>query len=232
MVRGAGSPDPAVRRAALERLCAQYWFPLYAHLRRRGRSADDAADLVQSLFAHLLSGDRFANVTEGTGRFRNWLLTALQNHERDARDRERAQKRGGGRAPIPIDAGEGEQRFEVQGAADDDPEVAFERAWARETLRMARDLLEQEMRSNGKQRLFDALVDAAFGDEVRPRAELAEQLGVTGVALRVTLHRMRTRLRELLVAVVAESLGDRERAGDELQQLARALGGQFPEKGR
>ena len=115
MVRGAGSSDPAVRHAALERLCAQYWYPLYAYQRRRGRDQDQAADTVQGLFAHLLDGDRLQQVDEHGGRFRNWLLTALQNHERDQRDRERAQKRGGGTAPIPINGAEGERRLQLQG---------------------------------------------------------------------------------------------------------------------
>jgi RNA polymerase sigma-70 factor (ECF subfamily) len=229
VVRGAAASDPEVRQAALERLCAQYWYPLYAYLRRKGRSPEDAADRVQGLFAHLLEGDRLGSVQEGPGRFRNWLLTALQNHERDLRDREHAAKRGGGRPPIPIDAGEGERRLELQGAESEDPATAFERAWALETLAMARDLLEQELRSAGKGRVFDVLAGCLTGDaEARPRTELAAQLGLSAVALRVTLHRLRVRYRELLVSVVAESLGARTAAGEELQALARALepGGQ------
>ena len=145
------------------------------------------------------------------------------NHERDCRDRDGAQKRGGGRAPIPIDAAEGERRLELTGAAGDDPSVAFERAWALETLRMARDLLEQELRAQGKGRVFEALADALTDEEHRPRTELAEQLGISAVTLRVTLHRRRARYRELLVAVVGDSLGDRAQAGEELEELARAL---------
>jgi RNA polymerase sigma-70 factor (ECF subfamily) len=223
MVCGAGSSDPGVRQAALERLCAQYWYPLYAFLRRRGRRPDDAADAVQGLFGHLLEGGRLAKLEKGPGRFRNWLLTALQNHERDQHDWDRAQKRGGGRAPIPIDDEEGECRLALQGAEDDDPSVAFERAWALETLRMARDLLEQELRAQGKARVFAALADSLTDEEMRPRTDLAEQLGISPVALRVMLHRMRTRYRELLVVVVADSLGDRAEAGEELEELARAL---------
>jgi len=229
MVRGAAAAEPAVRRAALERLCARYWYPLYAFLRRKGRAPEDAADTVQGLFARLLTGDRFELVEEGPGLFRNWLMTALLNHERDERARDAADKRGGGRAPIPIDAGEGERRLELHGAASDDPEAAFERAWALETLSMARDLLEQEMRLAGRGRVFDALSDHLSGDEPsRPRAEVAEELGLTAVALRVTLHRMRARFRELLLQVVADSLGEREAAGEELEALARALSGGDP----
>lgn len=224
MVRGAGADEPAVRQAALERLCAQYWSPLYAFLRRRGRAPEDAADLVQGLFAHLLGGDRFEGVDEGPGRFRSWLLTALLNHERDVRARDSAQKRGGGRAPIPIDPAEGEKRLELLGAASDDPAAAFERAWALETLSMARLLLEQEMRGAGRGHVFDALGGhLAEDDGARPRAEIESELGLSAVALRVTLHRMRSRYRELLVQVVADSLGERSAVGEELEALARAL---------
>jgi RNA polymerase sigma-70 factor (ECF subfamily) len=227
VVRGAAASDPAVRQAALERLCAQYWYPLYAYLRRKGRSPEDAADRVQGLFAHLLEGDRLGSVREGPGRFRNWLLTALQNFERDLRDREHAARRGGGRPPIPIDVGEGERRLELQGAATDDPETAFERAWALETLAMARDLLEQELRGAGKGAVFDALVGCLMEDhEARPRSEIAAELGLSAVTLRVTLHRLRARYRELLLAVVADSLGERTAAGEELRALAQALGTQ------
>lgn len=225
MVRGAGSSDPAVRHAALERLCAQYWYPLYTYQRRRGREPDEAADSVQDLFAHLLDGDRFASLDEGGGRFRNWLLTVLQNHERDRRDRDRAHKRGGGVARIPIDGAEGERRLQLHGDATGDPQVAFERAWAHETLRMARDLLQQEMAGHGKAPLFDALAPLLDQQAAPPHAEIAQRLGIRAVTLRVTLHRMRTRYRELLVAVVAESLGERTEAGAELEALAAALAG-------
>lgn len=224
LICGAGSPVLAVRQAALERLCLQYWYPLYAYLRRNGRAPDTAADLVQGTFARLLSDDRIGAVSEGHGRFRNWLLTALQNHERDVRGREHAEKRGGGRPTIPIDAGEGERRFEIQGAATDDPVSAFERAWALETLAQARSLLEQELRQAGKERVFE-LLDACLTGDVEPhsRAHLAAELKMSAVAFRVTLHRLRTRYREILISVVSDSLGGPTEAGEELRALSHAL---------
>ena len=109
IVRGGASADAELRRVSLERLCNQYWFPLYAHLRRKGRDADRAADLVQGFFAQLLSRDGLSTVKEDVGPFRAWLMGALRNHERDEVARERALKRGGGAVPIPIDAEEGER---------------------------------------------------------------------------------------------------------------------------
>jgi RNA polymerase sigma-70 factor (ECF subfamily) len=233
IVRGAGAEDPAVRAAAFERLCAQYWYPLFAYLRRGGRSPEDAADLVQGLFTQLLSGDGLERLVEGAGRFRSWILTALVNHARDVRDRDQAQKRGGGRPVIPIDPVEGERRLALQGAPEEDPEVAFERAWALEVLGAARELLEREMRASGRGRLFEALA-ASLGaaGEAPPREELAAELGLSAVALRVALHRLRERYRQLVVAVLRDSLDGRADPGEELRLLARALGGEGSESAK
>lgn len=227
IVRGAGAADDAVRHAALERLCAQYWYPLFADLRRRGRSPEEAADLVQGLFARLLEKDGFASIDEEGGRFRGWLLTALRNHEGHVREADGALKRGGGRGPIPIDAGEGERRFELEGADADDPAVAYDRAWARSVLDQARLLLEREMRAEGHGRQYEVLGPTLTpeGDE-RPRAELAADLGLSAVALRVALHRMRRRYRELLVRVVSDAVDSEEDVGTELETLSRALAGE------
>lgn len=225
IVRGAGQADSRIRHAALERLCAQYWYPLYAFLRRKGRDSERAADLVQGLFTKLIEKDGFAGLEQTGARFRSWLLTALVNFERDQVAHEQAAKRGGGRAPIPIDTEDGERRLDLAGRAEEDPEAAFERAWAEEVLRQGLVLLEQELRRDGKGRQFEVLGPTLSpeGDD-RPREELARALGLSSVALRVTLHRLRSRYRELLIQIVADSLGDRREADEELRALARALG--------
>lgn len=225
IVRGAGQADSRIRHAALERLCAQYWYPLYAFLRRKGRDSERAADLVQGLFTKLIEKDGFAGLEQTGARFRSWLLTALVNFERDQVAHEHAAKRGGGRAPIPIDAEDGERRLELAGRAEEDPEAAFERAWAEEVLRQGLVLLEQELRRDGKGRHFEVLAPTLSPEGAdRPREELARELGLSSVALRVTLHRLRSRYRELLIQIVADSLGDRREADEELRALARALG--------
>jgi len=224
IVLGAGASDPAVRRAALEKLCAQYWYPLYAFLRRKGRDPERAADLVQGLFTQLLERDSFAKLERKGGRFRSWLLTALIHHESHQLEHGRALKRGGGRAPIPIDPEDGEHRLQLAGPTDEDPERAFERAWAEEVLHQARLLLEQELGRDGKARHYEVLGPALTpGGGERPLAELARELGMSSVALRVALHRLRSRYRELLIQVVGDSIGERREAGEELGTLAEAL---------
>ncbi len=227
VVRGGSSADSELRRVSLERLCSQYWFPLYAHLRRRGRDADRAADLVQGFFAQLLSRDGLSTVEEGVGPFRAWLLGALRNHERDEIAREQALKRGGGTVPIPIDSDEGERRLELAGASLDDPARAFDRAWALSVLDQGLLLLEQEMKRSGDGRRFEVLgpLLSIEGDD-RPRAELARELGLEPVALRVALLRFRRRYQELLVRVVSDSVGSADEAGRELETLSKALSGE------
>lgn len=227
IVRGGASADAELRRVSLERLCNQYWFPLYAHLRRKGRDAERAADLVQGFFAQLLSRDGLSTVKDDVGPFRAWLLGALRNHERDEVARERALKRGGGAVPIPIDPEEGERRLELAGESLDDPACAFDRAWAKSVLDQGLLLLEQEMKRGGDTRRFEVLgpLLSIQGDD-RPREQLARELDMKPVALRVTLMRLRRRYRELLVQVVTDSVGSAEEAGQELELLSAALSGE------
>lgn len=227
IVRGGASADAELRRVSLERLCNQYWFPLYAHLRRKGRDADRSADLVQGFFAQLLSRDGLSTVKEDVGPFRAWLMGALRNHERDEVARERALKRGGGAVPIPIDPEEGERRLELAGESLDDPVRAFDRAWALSVLDQGLLLLEQEMKRSGDARRFEVLgPQLSIGGDDRPREELARELGMKPVALRVALMRLRRRYQELLIQVVTDSVGSAEEAGEELELLSAALSGE------
>ncbi|MEM1447469.1 MAG: sigma-70 family RNA polymerase sigma factor [Planctomycetota bacterium] len=229
LVSGATSVDDGERSRALEELCAAYWPPLYAYLRRRGRAPDEASDLVQGLFHVLLERDGLARIEARTGRFRSWLLTALRNHERDVRDHAHAQRRGSGvpAVPIdavPIDAAAGERAYQVAASSDADPVVVFERAWVRGVLDQARSALLEESIAKGNGDLFRCLeptLDAAPDRE--ERAALAERLGLSPVALRVAIHRMRERYRALILAVVRETLSTNEDPASELDALLSAV---------
>ncbi len=226
LIAGAGAADEARRSAALGELCAAYWKPLYAFLRARGRAPQDSADLVQDLFAKLLEKPALGELEPGTGtgRFRNWLLTVLVHHERDVRDHGRALRRGGGASSISINAEEGERRFaEVQDPSAG-PEELFERAWVQEVLENARQVLENEHIARGKRGVFAAL-SPLLTEEVDPgaRMALAKQLDLSPVALRVALHRMKARYRELILELVRETLNDPSESADELDALIGAL---------
>lgn len=225
VVLSVGGGDGA-GRAALEELCAAYWYPLYALARRRGFTASDAEDAVQGFFADLLARGDVARADPERGRFRAFLSSAFRNHVSNARARERAEKRGGGRAPLSLDVARAEERYSNASGLALDAEALFDRAWALALLESALARLRADYVARGNEALFDALRPALVepGDEA-PRAELARSLGMTEGALKVAVHRLRARYRDALRSAVRDTLegeGDVER---ELAALFAALGG-------
>ena len=170
LVAGAGTSDDVRRRAALDDLFSLYWYPLYAFLRRRGRSDSDAADLVQSLFTRLVAADSIAGVAPEGGRFRSWLLKSLSNLARDDARGQRALKRGEV-APLALDQEVGEARFQAEAAAEVDPAALFERAWAREVLQAALHELRREEIARGRGDAFEVLRGALSGEWSPARAK-------------------------------------------------------------
>src|SRR5437868_4015696 len=127
---GRAGSQPTLAREALARLCRTYWFPLYAHVRRRGFSAHDAEDLTQGFFARLLHRHSIAQADPNRGRFRSFILTSLNHYLSDEWARDRATKRGGAHEVISLDLAEAEQRFAVEADPTASPDRAFDRAWA------------------------------------------------------------------------------------------------------
>jgi len=130
VVLAAGQRDSPLARAALEKLCRTYWYPLYAYIRRRGCAPEDAQDLTQAFLLHLLQRNPFSSLDQSQGRFRSFLLAALNYFLADQRDRARAEKRGGGRPTLSFDALDAEARYRLEPADQRTPEKLFERRWA------------------------------------------------------------------------------------------------------
>lgn len=224
-----GGPPPPGARAALESLCAAYWPPLYAWARRSGAGADEAADAVQDFFARLLEKGDLAAADPLRGRFRAFLLTAFRHHWSNLRDRERAQKRGGGRrllslsGGVPLDTGPEEAAYEPAHART--PEAEFERRWALAVLDRALQRLAAEQARAGKSADFARLRPylVAGGDDT-PLREVAAAAGRSEGAVKVALHRLRRRYGELLREEVAGTLDDPSAVEDELRDLSGALG--------
>jgi len=218
-----GSEPQAAR--ALQDLCAAYWYPLYAFLRRHGRTPQDAEDLVQGFFAEAIEGDRFARADPARGRFRTFLLASLRNHAAHEAERARAQKRGGGRSIVSIDAAEGERRYSAEKDSET-PEALFDRRWALETLSAALRRTAARARSGAAERAdrFEALLPLLW-DDGPPQREVATTLGISETAVKVALHRLRAQVREDLRAEVLETLTDPADVEDELRFLATALRG-------
>jgi RNA polymerase sigma-70 factor (ECF subfamily) len=226
MVLEAGHRSSPDSDQALAKLCEAYWYPLYAFARRRGRSASDAKDLTQEFFAHLLEKESLQAADPDRGRFRSFLLTAFKNFLAKDRERSAAQKRGGDVQHLSLDFDAGERRYKFEPADEWTPEKIYERRWALTLLDQVLAALQGEYEESGKAELFAQCKGHLTG--TGPGYEdAAKRLEMTEGALRVAVHRMRGRYRELLKAEVAATLDDPESTEDELAHLRRAIRGEM-----
>ena len=223
LAAAGGVPGEQADRALAE-LCAGYWYPLYAYVRRRGYDAEDARDLTQAFFARLLERRGLASADPARGRFRSFLLTAMKNFLASEWRRQAAGKRGGGAAIVSIDAADAEQRYRSEPADTRTPEALYERRWALAVLERAIGDLRRGYARRGETELFDALkaylgVDAA---DV-PYGDISLRLGRSEAALRTALSRLRARWRTRVREFVAETVQDGRLVDDELRDLLRLL---------
>ncbi len=226
MVITAGRSDTTRARAALARLCQTYWFPLYAYVRRRGHSPEDAQDLTQEFFARLLERNWVADADQKKGRFRSFLLAAMNHFLADAWDKAQAQKRGGGVAPLPLRFDTAETRYGVEPADNLTPERSFERRWALTLLDEVVKRLQLEYDREGKADLFAALNPCLVGERTsQPYGQLATKLGTSEAAVKSAVHRLRQRYRQLLRDEIAQTVAIPEEVDEELRHLFAVLAG-------
>jgi len=224
VVLKAGRKDTTQALDALEQLCRLYWYPLYAYVRRRGYSPPDAQDLTQEFFARLLERNWLARADQAKGRFRTFLLHTLERFLANEWDKVRAIKRGGGRKLVPLQCETGETRYSAEPADLRTPEQVFEHRWAVALLGEVMQRLEAEYHQQGKAALFAALQPCLVGDRERlPYPQLAAQLGENEGAVRVAVHRLRLRYRELLRAEIAHTVASAEDVDAEMRHLFRVL---------
>jgi RNA polymerase sigma-70 factor (ECF subfamily) len=226
VVLTAASSDTSQAQAALGKLCATYWYPLYAYVRRRGHAVQDAQDLTQAFIARLLERKWVADADRGRGRFRTFLLTAMSRFLADEWDKLRAQKRGGGMAHVPVQLDTAETRYGHEPVDDSTPEQCFERRWALTLLDTVLQRLREQYEHEGKGELFAGLNSSLVGgSESQPYAQLAAQLGLNEGAVKVAVHRLRKRYRRLLRAEVAQTMAANEDVDEELRHLFAVLAG-------
>jgi RNA polymerase sigma-70 factor (ECF subfamily) len=222
VVLHAGRDEPAQARAALAQLCQGYWYPLYSFIRRRGYSPHDAEDLTQSFFAHLLEKRGLGRVDPEQGRFRTFLLAALKNFLANDWDRTQARKRGGGQTIVSLEQGSAESRYQLEPSHDLTPERHFERQWALTLLDHVLAALRDEYHADGKGDLFEEL-KAVIAGQPAAYAEMAVRLRRSEGAIKVAVHRLRHRYRELMRARIAATVGEGD-VEDELHHLLEVLG--------
>jgi RNA polymerase sigma factor (sigma-70 family) len=226
VVAAAGGLDTTRAQQALSGLFQTYWFPLYAYVRRRGHSPHDAQDLTQSFFLSLIEKQSLATADCRLGRFRSFLLGAMNHFLADEWARRRAQKRGGGQTILSLDFSDAETRFHLEPADPISPDRAFDRSWATAMLDVVLDKLEGEYRGEDKAGLFNVLRETLAGPrESQPYATLAARLDMTEGAVRVAVHRLRGRYRDRLRAEIAATVESSAEVEDELKYLFRVMGG-------
>ena len=222
LVVAAGHPHRTEARSALVSLCESYWYPLYAYVRRRGYPADQAQDLTQEFFVRVLDGRYLDRADPEKGRFRAFILTSLKFFLADEADRGRAQKRGGG-SVLSLDISSGEERYQRDPAHDETPERIFERRWALAMLDGVVDRLRAEFVQHGRLDHFDRLKGFLLDQSDTPYATLALEMGTSEGALKVAIHRLRKRYRDLFRQAIAETVADPADVESELRFLAAAL---------
>jgi len=224
IVVAAGAEESSQRCHALETLCRTYWYPLYAYVRRRGATAEDARDLTQAFFARLLEKGTLRAADPERGRFRSFLLGSLNHFLANEWRRSQAKKRGGGRAAIPLDIHSGETRYALEPSHDLTPEKIFERRWALTVLERALAALRDEAIRAGKQDLFEHLKAYLVGEtSAIPYREIGDAVGMTAGAVKTAAHRLRRQCRELIREEVAQTVADPEQVDDELRHLFTAI---------
>lgn len=211
---------------ALEALSLTYWYPLYVYLRRKGLDVHAAEDMTQEFFARrVVTGRIFKGATPDRGKFRSWLLTSLQNFQRNEWDRQQAQKRGGGRLHISIDMQNGEGRYLADPSHDLTPEKIYERVWAMTLLDRAIENLCEKYAANGAQALFDELKQFLPGaTSASPYSEVAARLDKSEAAVKMAVSRLRQEYGVILRDEIKRTVSNPEELREELQYLLTVLG--------
>lgn len=224
VVLAAGRSESTHAQAALEQLCANYWHPIYFYVRRQGHSPADSQDLTQEFFARLLARNDLASVDRSKGRFRSFLLASLKHFLANEWDKAKAQKRGGGQVPLSIDASAAESSYGFEPVENITPDKLYDRRWALALLQQVMSQLKTEYAREEKAEVFDALKGTLTGEgRTAGYAQIAERLGTSAGAIKVAVHRLRKRYRELLRAEIAHTVSGPEEIEEEIRALFAAL---------
>ncbi len=224
VVLAAGHSDTSHAHDALAHLCRSYWYPLYAYARRRGQSPHNAQDLTQEFFARLLHGNWIAQADQQRGRFRTFLLSAMQHFMANEWNKAHAQKRGGTQPVLSLNDDSAEQRYLLEPAEKHTPETLFERGWALSLLNDVLRRLEEEYRRAGKSAWMEVMRPALTANrDAIGCADIAQKLGMTEAAARVAVHRLRQHYRRLIQAEVANTVASPDEVEAEMRHLFQVL---------
>ncbi len=225
MVLEAGNQDSPRASEALGQLCRVYWRPLYAYVRKRGYSPDEAPDLVQEFFARVIEKNYFSSADRQRGRFRTFLLASMEHFLAKEWQRAHRLKRGGEITFFSLDDESAETLYRQEPADEFSAEKLYDRRWALALLEQALAQLRSEYSGSGRGPVFDELAIVLSGDKPDlSYAELGARIGLSEGAVKVAVHRLRQRYGELVRAQVADTVSRPEQVDEELRHLFAALG--------
>ena len=226
VVLRAGNQHSPESASSLEKLCCVYWHPLYGYVRRQGKNPHDAQDLTQEFFSCLLASHSLGAVHPSKGRFRSFLIAALNHFLANDWKQARRQKRGGDHTHFSLDAATAEDRFQHELPDHFTPDKAFERRWAETLLQTVLDRLRAEWEPDGAPRHFDEM--KAFlieGKDAATFAEVAGRLGVTEASLKWSVHKLRGRYGEIFREEIASTVSHPDEVEDEIRHLFAVMAG-------
>jgi RNA polymerase sigma-70 factor (ECF subfamily) len=226
VLSAADEHSPGARQA-LEQLCRAYWRPLYTYVRRRGLTPDDAQDLTQEFFWRLLDRNYLSQVDPRKGKFRSFLLVAVNHFLANEWDKARAVKRGGRVTFVPLDAAAAEEHLQALSYSQStSPERLYEQSWSLALLERALSRLRQEARDAGRERQFSELKILLTGERSSASyAELAVRLDTTEAAVKMAVQRLRRRFAELVREELAQTVSSPDEVEEELRHLFAVLAG-------
>lgn len=224
-VKEAGSPASPANDAARTSIYKIYWQPIYFYIRRMGQGPEDAQDLAQEFFARLFEKNYLQSADREKGKFRSFLLTMLKRFLADQWDRAHRQKRGGGKQFVSLDGQDTELRYRSEPSNGETPETLFEQRWAISLLDQVLKRLEEECASEGKTTIFQELKPFLTNEQESSCADVACKLGITENNVKVTVHRLRQRCRELLREEIARTAASPAQVEEEIQDLFAVLRG-------
>lgn len=224
LVLEAARADAPERESALAILCQDYWYPLYAFVRRQGRNPQEAEDLTQEFLARLVARNGLASVRPEHGRFRSFLLAALKNFLANDWDRQRAVKRGGRHRIVSWDGESAESRYLAEPCHEATPERIYERSWALSVIQTVLERLRQEYADSGKGGVFDSIQSCLEEESEETYAQIAARLNLSEGAVKMAVFRLRKNFRQRLRAEIARTVADPGAIDEELRHLFTCLG--------
>jgi RNA polymerase sigma-70 factor (ECF subfamily) len=220
VVQSAGEVTSPEAQAALARLCQAYWLPIYAFIRKRGHSPEQAEDLVQDFFGGFLEKNYVAKAVRERGRFRSFLMSSVENFLHNVHARNQAQKRGGGIPLLSLNVQDAEACYLAEPTDETDPAKAFEQRWASTVLHTVLQRLRQEFVESGRSELFEALHAHLWGDdECVPYPQLATDFNLSVANVKTTAHRLRRRYQQLLREEIAQTISQPGEIDEEIRYL-------------